>query len=128
MKVADFGLARVLDGVSSDGIFLSSLLGTPAYCTPDVVTRSSYGKPVDIFGCGVLLYVALSGAFPFRGKTPDEVFYNIAHGNIEFPKDRWELISNEASGFVEKLHSHNAAHRRTASEALLHSWLGGNGD
>lgn len=128
VKVADFGLARVLDGVSSDGFCLSSLLGTPAYCSPEVVTRSPYGKPVDLFGCGVLLYIALSGALPFRGKIPEEVFYNIANGNAEFPKARWELISNEARDFVEKLLCHNAADRPTASEALLHSWLGGNGD
>lgn len=128
IKVADFGLARRLDGVASDEYCLSSVLGTPAYCSPEVVTRSHYGKPVDLFGCGVLLFVALSGALPFRGDTPDKVFSNIAKGNISFPKARWALISKEARDFVQQLLSHRADDRPTASQALQHKWLSSNGD
>lgn len=123
IKLADFGLARVMDGVCSDEYCLSSILGTPAYCSPEVVTKSQYGKPVDIFGCGVLLYIALSGALPFRGSTPEQVFHNIATNRAEFPKSRWALISPDARDLVEKLISFRAADRPTALEALAHPWL-----
>lgn len=123
IKVADFGLARRLDGFISEEYCLSSILGTPAYCSPEVVARSMYGKPVDMFGCGVLLYIALSGALPFRGRTPAEVFGNISIGNVEFPEDRWSLVSSDARDFVEHLLSHKPHKRPTAKEALTHPWL-----
>lgn len=128
IKLADFGLARILDGVCCDEYCLSSILGTPAYCSPEVVTKSQYGMPVDLFGCGVLLYIALSGSLPFRGKTPDDVFRKIAKGKVEFPKARWALVSREARDLVEKLLSYKPGDRPTAEEALRHPWLLSNGD
>lgn len=100
LKLADFGLARILDGTSCDEYCLSSILGTPAYCSPEVVRKSQYGKPVDLYGCGVLLYIALSGAFPFRGNTPKQVLRSIASGKVEFPQARWTLVSREARDLV----------------------------
>lgn len=123
IKLADFGLARRLDGVLSDEYCLSSILGTPAYCSPEVVTRSQYGKPVDLFGCGVLLYIALSGALPFRGETPGEVFESIRNGEVTFPRHRWSLVSSDACNLVRQLLSHNPMDRPTAHEALCHPWL-----
>lgn len=128
IKLADFGLARVLDGVCSDEYCLSSILGTPAYCSPEVVTKSQYGKPIDLFGCGVLLYIALSGALPFRGNSPEEVFASIRRGRVEFPKARWSLVSDDARDLVRQLLSYNPADRPTAVEALDHPWLVSNGD
>lgn len=128
IKVADFGLARRLEGVGSDEYCLSSILGTPAYCSPEVVTRSHYGKPVDLFGCGVLLYIALSGALPFRGDTPEQVFESIAKGKLSFPTARWSLVSEEARLFVKALLSHRPHERPTAAEALQQPWLKGSGD
>lgn len=128
IKLADFGLARRLDGVGSDEYCLSSILGTPAYCSPEVVTRSQYGKPVDLFGCGVLMFVALSGALPFRGKTPREVFDSIAANRLHFPAARWTLVSDEAQDFVKNLLAHKPGDRPSAEEALRHPWLQGDGD
>lgn len=128
IKLADFGLARVLDGVCSDEYCLSSILGTPAYCSPEVVTKSQYGKLVDLFGCGVLLYIALSGALPFRGSCPEEVFASIRRGKVDFPRARWSLVSDDARDLVCQLLSYNPADRPTALEALTHPWLVSNGD
>eukprot|EP00177_Eucheuma_denticulatum_P003978 GFKZ01007187.1.p1 GENE.GFKZ01007187.1~~GFKZ01007187.1.p1 ORF type:complete len:472 (-),score=71.28 GFKZ01007187.1:191-1570(-) len=128
IKLADFGLARMLDGICNDEYCLSSILGTPAYCSPEVVTKSQYGKPVDLYGCGVLLYVALSGSLPFRGTTPEEVFMNIRRGKLEFPTARWALVSEEAMDLVKQLLSYNPADRPTAVEAMNHPWVVSNGD
>lgn len=123
IKLADFGLARRLYGVSSDEYCLSSILGTPAYCSPEVVSRSQYGKPVDIFGCGVLLYVALSGALPFRGDNAEEVFKNIVAGRYSFPAARWSLVSEDARRLVAQMLSVRPGDRPSANEALEHRWL-----
>lgn len=128
LKLCDFGLARVLDGVCADEFCLSSILGTPAYCSPEVVAKKPYGKAVDVFGCGVLLFIAMSGALPFRGDTPEEVFASIASGVVNFPAARWSLVSLEARDLVERLLSHDAVKRPTAREALMHPWLLPNGD
>lgn len=128
IKLADFGLARRLFGVSSDGYCLSSILGTPAYCSPEVIRRLPYGKPVDIFGCGVLLFIALSGALPFRGDTPREVFENIVAGRIAFPPARWGMVSQEARRFVTRLLNVTPHERPTAASALKHPWLRLSGD
>lgn len=125
VKVVDFGLARVLDGVCCDEYCLSSILGTPAYCSPEIVSKAHYGKPVDLYGCGILLYIALSGALPFRGKTPEEVFSNIVNGQVEFPKGRWSLVSLEARALVAQLLSLDPSERPTAEEALRHPWICG---
>lgn len=128
VKIADFGLARRVDGVASDQYCLSSILGTPAYCSPEVVARAQYGKPVDIFGCGVLMYVAMSGMLPFRGDTPEQVFRSISKGVVTFPDARWDLVSPDAKRFVACLLQHRPSNRPTALEALRHPWLVSNGD
>lgn len=127
IKLADFGLARQLDGVGSDEYCLSSILGTPAYCSPEVIMRLSYGKPVDVFGCGVLLYIALSGSLPFKGDSPAQVFQSIASGKLTFAKSRWGSVSAEARDFVARLMSHRACDRPSAEEALCHPWITSNG-
>ncbi|KAI0564759.1 hypothetical protein FGB62_24g143 [Gracilaria domingensis] len=123
VKIADFGLARRIDSMGADEYCLSSILGTPAYCSPEVVSRSKYGKPVDIFGCGVLLYVALSGSLPFRGETPDQIFRNIVKGRFSFPEKRWHIVSEEARQLVACCLSVRPGERPTAHEALNHPWL-----
>lgn len=128
LKLADFGLARVLDGVCSDEYCLSSVLGTPAYCSPEVVSKTQYGKPVDMYGCGVLLYICLSGALPFKGATPDLVFEAILRGGVQFPAVRWAMISGDAKDFVRSLLQVNGKDRPTAQEAFAHPWLSGSTD
>lgn len=128
IKLADFGLARRLYGVSSDEYCLSSILGTPAYCSPEVISRSPYGKPVDIFGCGVLLYIALSGALPFRGRNPQQVFASILEGRLTFPQARWGMVSHEARTLVARMLSVHPTERPTAAQALRDPWLQISGD
>ena len=123
IKLADFGLARQLDEDTSEEYCLSSVLGTPAYCSPEVISGKPYGKPVDLFACGVLIYIAISGALPFRGKQPAEVFQNIIKGNAQFPEERWAHVSAEARDFVQQLMKTSASKRPTAVEALSHPWL-----
>ncbi|CAN8062034.1 unnamed protein product [Agarophyton chilense] len=123
VKIADFGLARRIDSLANGDHCLSSTLGTPAYCSPEMVSRSQYGKPVDIFGCGVLLYVAISGSLPFRGDTPQAIFEKIATGKLSFPQKRWHMVSKEARQLVASCLSVRPGDRPTARQALNHPWL-----
>lgn len=69
VKLGGFGIAIELPGEDGEGTIVSGRIGTPNYMSPEVVLRRPYSKPVDIWGCGVVLFVLLSGYLPFVGNT-----------------------------------------------------------
>lgn len=60
---------------------LAGRIGTPHFMAPEVVKREPYGKPVDVWGCGVMMYILLSGQLPFFG-TKDRLFEVICKGSF----------------------------------------------
>lgn len=68
VKLGGFGIAIDLPD-DGDGTIVSGRIGTPNYMSPEVVLRRPYAKPVDMWGCGVVLFVLLSGYLPFVGNT-----------------------------------------------------------
>ena len=59
--------------------FLSGRIGTPHFMAPEVVNREPYGKPVDVWGAGILMFILLCGYPPFMG-TKERLFDLICHG------------------------------------------------
>ena len=57
-------------------------VGTPHFMAPEVVKREPYGKPVDVWGCGVILFILLSGCLPFYG-TKERLFEGIIKGKYK---------------------------------------------
>lgn len=57
-------------------------MGTPHFMAPEVVKREPYGKPVDVWGCGVILFILLSGCLPFYG-TKERLFEAIIKGKYK---------------------------------------------
>lgn len=62
--------------------FSSGRVGTPHFMAPEVVKREPYGKPVDVWGCGVILFILLSGCLPFYG-TKERLFEGIIKGKYK---------------------------------------------
>lgn len=62
IKLADFGLAVEINGDRNEWF---GFAGTPGYLSPEVIRKEKYGKPVDIWACGVILYILLVGYPPF---------------------------------------------------------------
>lgn len=74
IKLIDFGFSVI----ALPETRLSVYCGTPSYMSPELVSRQEYyGKPVDIWALGVLLYVLVSGRFPFRGELYSNIFFII---------------------------------------------------
>lgn len=74
VKLIDFGFARVLHHGQDPP---SDLRGTALYLAPEVINCVPYGKPVDMWSIGCILYILLSGRQPFSGSSNDEIFQNI---------------------------------------------------
>ncbi len=67
------------------------------------VLKRKYGKEADIWSCGVILYILLSGVPPFWGETEQQIFDAVAKGHIDFATDPWPHISSEAKSAVRAM-------------------------
>ncbi|XP_018580921.2 caM kinase-like vesicle-associated, like [Scleropages formosus] len=109
--------------------------GTPEYLAPEVVARHRYGRPVDCWAVGVIMYMLLSGNPPFYDETEEEntdmhnriIFCRIVAGDFEFDSPYWDDISPAAKDLVCRMMEVDPMLRITAQEALWHEWIAGNG-
>lgn len=120
VKLADFGLSQKLSGKSP---MLNSTVGTGFYFAPEIIERKSYGSSVDMWACGVLFYITLSGQLPFFGKDVEEYYTHVLNQGLEFPDEEWKNISADAKDFISGLLEKDANKRLTAKEALQHRWV-----
>ena len=88
VRVLDFGLAKLVDGENDDGRFHTqdgAILGTPYYMAPEQVTADQIDGRTDLYALGVVLYRAVSGALPFTGENPAEIFYKLKNATAAKP-------------------------------------------
>jgi len=121
LKLIDFGLAKVLAPKS----LMKTKVGTLYYVSPDVL-KGDYGIECDLWSFGVVLYFMLSGAVPFAGHTPSEVYAKVLRGQYTFPSPAWDSISLAAKDLIASLLLTDPGSRLTAERALEHPWLSGN--
>jgi serine/threonine-protein kinase Chk2 len=122
IKVSDFGLSKV---VGEDQL-MKTLCGTPQYLAPEIVARrdgkrAGYSKAVDLWACGVILYILLVGYPPFQ----ENDFDAILHGRYNFNHARWKGVSNAAKDLVSQLLQVDPLRRLDVHQALAHPWLRG---
>ncbi|KAF3815529.1 hypothetical protein GH733_016482 [Mirounga leonina] len=97
--------------------------GTPGYLSPEVLRKDPYGKPVDMWACGVILYILLVGYPPFWDEDQHRLYQQIKAGAYDFPSPEWDTVTPEAKDLINKMLTINPAKRITASEALKHPWI-----
>lgn len=123
VKIADFGLSKVVGGVAS---MAKTCVGTPQYWAPEVLEvkhkGGCYDQAADFWGLGAVLYVMLSGRYPFDGKkAPLEEQIRTAAFTTSGP--RWKAISEEAKSLVRGLLQVDPAKRMTLEDCLAHPWM-----
>jgi len=119
LKIADFGLARVLDTDS----LASTTCGTPGYVAPEVLQQQPYGKECDIWSIGVVLFILLSGTPPFYEEDNFKLFEQIKSCKYDFDVDTWDNVSSEAKDFVSKILVADPKKRMTIPDMKLHAWM-----
>ncbi|KAK8207886.1 Protein kinase [Zalaria obscura] len=116
VKIADFGLSNIM----TDGNFLKTSCGSPNYAAPEVISGKLYAGPeVDVWSCGVILYVLLTGRLPFDDEYIPALFRKIAQGNYTMPN----YISSGAARLIRRMLQVNPVNRITVQEIRQDPWF-----
>ncbi|KAK4370250.1 hypothetical protein RND71_009725 [Anisodus tanguticus] len=119
LKVSDFGLSALTDHVQQDGL-LHTLCGTPAYVAPEILTKKGYdGEKVDIWSCGIILFVLNAGYLPFHDPNLMVMYKKIYKGEFRCPK--W--MSSDLKRFLSRLLDTNPMTRITIDEIISDPWF-----
>uniref|UniRef100_A0A8D2ZSR0 protein kinase C n=1 Tax=Scophthalmus maximus TaxID=52904 RepID=A0A8D2ZSR0_SCOMX len=117
VKLCDFGFARIIGEKS----FRRSVVGTPAYLAPEVISSSGYNRSLDMWSAGVIMYVSLSGTFPFN--EDEDVRQQITNASFMYPRQPWASVSLEAVSLINNLLQVSLRRRFSVGKALGHPWL-----
>lgn len=121
LMVIDFGLAAKVQADNKH-----SKVGTPLFVAPEVLS-GVYDAQCDMWSCGVILYMLLSGHAPFIGDTDKEVVRAVRKGTYHFPYSEWGRVSREAKQLVRALLRLDPNDRLLPQQALKHRWIMENG-
>lgn len=124
IKVADFGLAKVVSGGGADGS-MTTTCGTPGYVAPEVLEQNpnGYGPEVDCWSLGVILYILLCGFPPFYDESNAVLFQLIKKGKYTFPSPYWDDISEDAKDLVRKLLTVDPKNRLDIKGIFSHKFI-----
>ncbi|XP_058051829.1 serine/threonine-protein kinase D2 isoform X2 [Ahaetulla prasina] len=117
VKLCDFGFARIIGEKS----FRRSVVGTPAYLAPEVLLNQGYNRSLDMWSVGVIMYVSLSGTFPFN--EDEDINDQIQNADFMYPHNPWRQISVGAIDLINNLLQVKMRKRYSVDKSLSHTWL-----
>ena len=119
IKLIDFGTSAYKNNED----MLKNRYGTPYYIAPEVLS-DSYDEKCDVWSCGIILYILLSGRPPFSGKTDQEIYDKIQNSKVSFTHSKiWNFVSEDAKEFIKTLLIKDKDKRPSAEQASEHPWL-----
>jgi calcium/calmodulin-dependent protein kinase (CaM kinase) II len=119
VKLADFGLA--VEAVEKKHYY--GFAGTPGYLSPEVLRKEPYDKSVDMWACGVVLYILLVGYPPFWDDDQPKLFNQIKQGKYEYLSPEWDSVTDEVKKLIDGMLTMDPDKRLTAEMALAHPWI-----
>merc|ERR1711971_1218280 len=117
VKLCDFGFSRII----GEKGFRKSIVGTPAYLAPEVLRNKGYNRSLDMWSTGVIIYVSLSGTFPFN--EDEDIHEQIQNAAFMYPPHPWKQISTQAIDLITNLLQVKLRKRYSVEKALIHPWL-----
>lgn len=118
IKIIDFGTAKQFE----PGKKMNKFIGTSYYLAPEVL-KECYDEKCDIWSCGVILYILLSGYPPFNGNTNVDIYNNIQNSQPYFAGDEWKDITKEAIDLLKNMLVKIPEKRYSAEMCLKHKWF-----
>ena len=122
--VTDFGLAKIID----DDTALKTACGTPNYVAPEILQQKGYGRQVDVWSLGVILYILLCGYPPFYDESDAKLFELIMKGKYEFDERYWKDVSASAKNLISNMLIVDPVKRYDTYQVLAHPWITGEAD
>ncbi|CAM9111855.1 unnamed protein product, partial [Ectocarpus fasciculatus] len=119
VKLADFGFATIAETDES----LTAGCGTMHYVAPEILRNKPYGRPADMWSCGVIAYIMLGGYPPFYGENKRALVDKIKLGAFKFHEKTWGNVSPLVKDLIRRLLVVKPENRLTAEEALRHEWM-----
>ncbi|KAG9406675.1 hypothetical protein AC1031_002995 [Aphanomyces cochlioides] len=119
IKIADFGLAKLIQGNS----MMQTACGTPGYVAPEILEGKPYGGEVDMWSLGVITYILLCGFPPFYDENNAALFATIKAGAYDYPSPYWDHVSDSAKDLINHMLVVDAKKRFTAEDVLNHPWV-----
>lgn len=132
MKIADFGFAAPIVGRDGSGTLITKL-GTESYMAPEIHLKKPYnGAAVDIFACGIILFIIITQHPPFTKAVPNENFYKFICGNRAdiFWKAHSQnkpagFFSEEFKNLISAMLSYEPSFRPSIADIKAHPWYNG---
>ena len=118
VKIADFGTSKMFE----KGVVQRKLVGSSYYIAPEVL-KKHYDEKCDIWSCGVIMYILLSGRPPFAGDNDREIMDKVAKGKYDLETNPFDKLSNSAKDLIKKLLIMDPKKRISAQDALNHPWF-----
>lgn len=118
IKLIDFGCSKIF----AKEFDMTDVIGSACYLAPEVL-ENNYDELCDIWSCGVIMFILLSGKMPFQGQTEDEILKNVSKGKFDLKQKEFLKVSLEAKDLIGKLLTYDPKHRPNARAALRHPWF-----
>ena len=100
------------------------MCGTPAYVAPEIIREKPYGLEVDMWSCGVIVFILLGGYPPFDDANGvSDMYAQIKRGAFTFDERYWSSVSSEAQLFIKSLLQVDPSKRPSAAAAMNHDWF-----
>lgn len=118
LKLVDFGTSKNFKPTKK----MKNCHGTPYYIAPEVLNES-YNEKCDVWSCGVILYILLSGIPPFNGSNDDEILSSVMKGKYTLDIPELKSLSTAVKTLIRKMLTYNPRERISIEEALNDEWF-----